>query len=592
MISTLLFSSVTLFTALDLEPPQAAPVLRDGVLEEDSVLVRYDLGPVLPSYDAAGGWSHSLNRGFEMIWGHECETPNVAQIYEGASPETVSELIRQLIGDELTSEGRLVSLEGDSSLLVLAPAAVQARVKRAMDGLAQGFGSSVSLQIDVVEMKGALGEDVPSSVPVAQAERFLQGLLARNGQRHSYKLDLSAGRTGVIDQRTSRSMVVDHDVEIAKGAVIFDPTVFAVEEGEFFALQATPFAGGSALSVVMSSAQLAGEPKTIELAMPSYVGKEDGGRMALMRGLELIQVGQLQQRSLAASTFLAKDQALVFASQLQQAGGDTSRVVLIRQLGDSAPGFKRVEFEGTNLSLILANAAAFDAGVLSFDQNEEEFTGEGWRPLLIARADTSHSSFLYEWAARNFSLWRRVGPWIAIVTNPEWDGERAKDLERLFQMVQPAQRVVGVDLRFGRTSGTLSPMRWSLPILEGSRCGVLLGTSSTAVMDIDVEVAGNASTKDPVVRSTFHGLSAMLGVSGNGTQRSVELRGSGTWRDLPGELFDLGSSQGVKFDQTRVRNMSFNHRAQVGGQKSVRLGGSEQGATTDAGLYLEVGLNP
>ena len=592
MISTLLFSTLPFFTALDLEAPVAPAPLSDGVLEDDSVLVRYDLGPVLPSYDAADGWSHSLDRGFDRAWGLERNTPNVRTMYEGASPETVSELIRQLIGDELTSEGRLVSLEGDSSLLVLAPPAVQARVKRAMDGLAQGFGSTVKLQIDVVEMGGALGQDLPASVPAAQAERFLQGLLSRNGQRHSYKLELSAGRTGVIDQRMSRSMVLDHDVEIAKGATIFDPTVYAVEEGEFFALQATPFAAGSALTVVMTSAQLVGELKTIELNMPSYVGQEDGGRPALLRGIELIQVGQLQQRSLAASSFLAKDQALVFASQIQQAGNESSRVVLIRQIGDSTTGFRRIEFEGTNLSLILANASAFDAGVLSFETNEDEFTDEDWTPALTARTDTSHSSFLYEWAARNFSLWRRVGPWIAIVTNPEWDGDRAKDLERLYQMAQPSQQVVGLDIKFGRSSGALSPMRWSLPISEGSQCGVLLGTSSTAVMDVDVEVAGNASTKDPVVRATFHGLSAMLGLSGSGAQRSLQVLGSGTWRDLPAELFDVGSSQGVKFDQSRVRSMNFNDRMQVGAQKSVRFGGSDQGATADAGLYLEVGLNP
>ncbi len=593
MMITTIVSLLALSNAGSSHAQLQALVHADGVVGEDSVLERYDLGPLLPSFDRDEGWQHSLNRGFgalhgEGMYGVTASEEGLSDVYERAAPEAITELIKQILGDELYAEGSMVSLEGESSLLVLAPAPVQARVKQPLDALSMAFSSSVNLHIDALEVNGSLDMQMPVSLAMDGADRLIQTLVSRGGKRTTYDLGLSEGRTGVIDQRVHQSMVIDYDVEIAKGSVIYDPIIYAMEEGEMFVLQAVPYLGGSSLSVVMTRNQRVGEVRSEELSMNNHMGSSEANRMNIMKGPGMMQTAQLEMRSLAATAFLPEGQALIFASQASQAGKEISRVVIIRQTNANGPGFRRVDFEGAEQSLLLVNAQQFQSNTLNFEAGHN-FTGDQWwSPFITVNSAPDSSSFMFEWAQRSFSVWRRIGPWAAIVTRPDWDGQAAKDLEKLCAMVEPAGKIAALKVSFGRSAGSHTPFRWSLPIGQGSSCGLMLGTSRPIIADMDVEVASDASAKDPLVVNSFDGLSTVIGVSGSANHRFVSVRGSGHWLDRPSSRFDLGSLQGIKFDQSRVRSMQFDQQAHLKAGETLRLGSEGNSNDSQAGVYLSV----
>ena len=98
------------------------------------------------------------------------------------------------------------------------------------------------------------------------------------------------------------------------------------------------------------------------------------------------------------------------------------------------------------------------AGPYNGDRHERD-------PVLEAMLSMQPSLFLFDWMKHRFSVWRRLGPWALVVTDPAWDDDAAEELQALIAGWSPATGVTRVEARLHhRSEGPSIPARWSLPV--------------------------------------------------------------------------------------------------------------------------------
>ena len=115
----------------------------------DSVLVRYDLGGLLASFDSSTFVESLLMSGGSP--GDAVQRSSSEDMYERVDAESLVELLARLFNEEFEYEGRELALQDADELLVLAPPEVQEKVQGALTALEQALSSSVELQVDSLE---------------------------------------------------------------------------------------------------------------------------------------------------------------------------------------------------------------------------------------------------------------------------------------------------------------------------------------------------------------------------------------------------------------------------------------------------------
>jgi hypothetical protein len=551
--------------------------------QEESVLATYDLRAVLPRWDASTSWSQSL-----LIWpvaSPRQELPSIegSLKYADLPSYELLDLLNQILGDDLRPGLQLV-VDG-SMLNVLAPPALQEQVRSILESLTSALGSTVSVRVDELTLAEGAGElGNAGLLNEDEAAKLVTALVGRGAQHKSYALELSAGRTALLDTHRAVPFLFDYDVEIAQMMMIYAPVMSETREGTRLALRGLAVPGGLALSAVYRRSELLGELGKIPLTLKGIVNPVEGGATQIMDGPDGVQSPEVLVSGLAFDTFLPDGKALALTLEGSLGKARTRELVLLRRTGGTMSSYVSRLIPRTNRTLIALHAELFRPARLS---SAAEYWSDGQggpQPSLVASLDGELSSFLLEWLKARFTVWRRFGPWILIVTDPAWDRDAPAQLDRLVKSLRPpaAPRTVSIDLR---TQGAVVPVRIRVPLLDGSSAGLVLARGRTAVIGYDVEVANGAGVPDPFVGSVFDGLSLALSLQGT----TIEARGLGQIFDTDIALLQSGYGLLGPIERPEPRVLRFDERLELpeGRPGPARIGGtSERG--DQPGLALEI----
>ena len=549
-----------LVLALAVQEPQAP---AEGQKEESTLQI-YDLRPLMPRFDSDGTWQQSLLVPSADPHG---ELPGVrlSSLHRDSTPEVIIDLITQVLGDELRYEGREVSLDGESRLLVLAPPPVQARVRSALAALEGALAAFITLRVDILTMQGDIEAAWPAQSLLAEEEvdRTIDTLLGRGASHQSYEFEAAAGRTSGIDTNRMLPLVFDYDVEIAQGAVVFDPVMLTAEEGTRILLRAAPTPGGVLISCVLIDAQALGDVRSVPATLRGQVGREQGG-YTLVEGPEVLQSVDVLFRSVALDTFIPRGRAVLFATRSELAGSPKSgQLVVLRRVGGILDSYYSSQVADSTRRLALVNTELFSPPRLSVAGGHDLSAFAISQPYVVATLHSEPSLFLFDWMKYRFSVWRRLGPWAMAVTDPAWDGDSAGQLERLVGRWRTDERLVELELRLH--AGDAVPVRCSVPLRPGSSCGVVVGVTTLVLHDYDVEVAQFAAVVDPLRTAVLNGLAVGISPSiGSDGELTITLDGSAHLLAGPIQPLALSGPLLGAIDEVVVDRLTLSDRLRFG----------------------------
>jgi hypothetical protein len=565
--------------------PQAAPQ------SEDSVLVSYDLRAVLPRWDAAPNWSQSLLEPPVASPYKDSDSIEGSLRYAELTAFELLDLLTQVLGDELRREGRELMVEGEK-LSVLAPAGLHEQVRAVLDGLAEALAGTVPVRVDVLALAEGAGELPPAgTLPEAEAAKLVAALVGRGAQHRSYALELCTGRTAVLDAYRRIPFLFDYDVEIANMMMMFAPVMSAMREGTRLVLRGRAASGGVALAMLLLRSEALGKLGEQGLSLRGILNHPEGKGVEEIQGPTSIQTPAVLARGLAFDTFLPEGKALVLTLEGRLGGGSSREIVLVRRLGGELSSYVVRPIPRTNRTLIALDAELFRPGSL-------RTTAEAWsdeqgaaQPKAVAKFDGEFSAFLLEWLKARFSIWRRFGPWILIVTDPAWDRDAAAQLDRLVKSLRPATALHGVSVDLRAQGGEVElPVRMRVPILAGSSAGLVLARGETAVTGFDVEVAQGAGVADPYVGSVFEGLALALALGDS----CVEASGLAQLLDGPITSLDPGAYRMFgPIERPEPRILRFDERFELSDGRTgpLRIGSGSDRAD-QPGFALEITVAP
>lgn len=512
---TSILPAALLLASLSGTPP--APV--NDPPQEESVLANYDLRAVMPRWDASPQWSQSLLVPPASNPRDDLPSLDSTLQYADLASFELLELLTHILGDELRREAREVMVEGHT-LTVLAPAALHEQVRSILDGLEKALSGTIPVRVDVLTLAEGAGE-LPAAGPLGDAEaaKLVADAVARGARHESFQLELSAGRTATLDAHRRIPFLFDYDVEIAQAMMVFAPVMSQTRAGVQLALRGLALPGGLALSSVIVRSDLLGEIANQPLTLRGMINHVERGPTEVMEGPTGIQSPEVLVRGLAFDTFLPDGKALVLTLEAALGTARTREIVLLRRMGGQMSSYVVHPIPRTNRALIALDADLFRMPRLRVEAASETDGGVAL-PNVVAHFEGELSAFLLEWMKVRFSIWRRFGPWLLIVTDPAWDRDAAAQLDRLVKALRPVTtlRDVSIDLRAQGHAPTGFPVRLRLAMLEGSSAGLVLGRGETAVTGFDVEVAQGASVPDPIVTPIFEGLALAIDLQGTGLE--------------------------------------------------------------------------
>jgi hypothetical protein len=448
--------------------------------------------------------------------------------------------------------------------------------------------------VDVVEIDGVAGDLWPARNVVDQdeVERAIAAALGRAGSHRHFEVGLSAGRTALLDQMHRFPILYDYDVEIAQGTFILDPVVVEIEEGVRLLLRGTPQDGGLAVSAVYQAAESLGV-KERAMEFKGGVSREDSGGLVFLDGPKAVQGVDLLHRSAAFDSFLPDGKALVLASQADLSGAKRTQIVYLRRAGGDLPAHRAQRLADSSRTLVLVNSESLSVPAMGVDVYRANHH-EPWisHPGIEARLTAAPALFLHDWLRYRFKVWRLLGPWAVVVTDPSWDADSAEALDGLLTGWKPRAATVGLDVTLRTEGGTARvPVRWSLPVRAGSDCGLMLGITSSALYDFDVEVAQFASAVDPVQMAIFDGL--CLGISSSelgGGNWALDVQGSArVYAGGPPVTFDPRDSMLGTVDQPRHDSLLVDEERVVSPDHPLEVGGSTKEGERPI-LHLEIAV--
>lgn len=566
---------------------------QTGPAAQESVLATHDLRDVLPRWDGSD-WSQSLL--FPPAT-HPEQDPVWAET-EPEDPESfdVLDLLTQVLGDELRREGREIAAE-DGQLSVLAPEPIQRRVEAVLDTLRSSMGAAVGLQVDVLTLDGPGGNELPAGVlPAGEVANRISTLVGAGAQHQSFETELTIGRTAWLDARRRIPFVLDYDVEIASTSLVFDAVTAETYEGTRVGLRAWPAKGGLGLAAIVMRSELLGEVQSIPLGMKGRVSMTDGVRpsaedISVLEGPGKVESPRVLERALALNLVIPDGQALALSFEVDLGDVRRREVVFLRRAAGVLTPYLVRPIPQTNRTLIALDTELFRPVQLDMSTTPEN---EFWRyrqrggletPWVQARAKNDPPGYLLEWIKLRFSVWRRFGPWILIVTDPAWDRDAAGELDRLVTGRRQQLGLVDAALTLVEAGETpRRPVRARFPMLTGSEAGIAVGRGGTLLGDYDVEVAQGAGVADPIVDCLFEGLAMRMRVDAT----SVDARGTAQLFTSQ-RVFDPQYDMVGQLDLPETEVLRIDERRALGADGRVRFGARIAGASTSS-LALELTL--
>lgn len=495
-------------------------------------------------------------------------------------------LISDLLGEELSFEGRWLEVLDNGKLLMVAPAGVHSQVQRIYDFLRDAADERIELAVVVID--GAV--EGPSQLDQAGVRAILGRVPAESVVSH--RVSLASADWGRVDSTVVSPIVLDFDVEIAQGAVIADPIVMGVQSGLRIGLQAVPAKGGVLLTSIVRHGKLL-EIGTSPLGMRLRLTGED------RQVSEIASAGEVQTYSMAgfgsaSSAFLPDGGGIL----LRGVQGGHSRTILVHHLGGGLKHRRELALSSNGERLVLLNEHA---------SAPSELNGMG--AGLVRALTRGHYYILQESPLLGISLSQGPGPEIMnliasqtgrgvefVSQNGPWQvcylpegstGEALAGLEA--QLEASLRQSTPLQVRLELVIDGKSVAHVQQPVLDGYMSLFSLGIESLEVHDYDVEVAQFAATPDPWISVVFDGIVAHLRVSvgGDGSLR-LDLRAAANW-DAGTRRVELGTGLMDGFDQTTQGRLFVDERRVV--EASASGGWSASfGASGDRGASLRISV--
>ncbi|MCP3920683.1 MAG: hypothetical protein GY711_34585 [bacterium] len=523
-----------------------------------------------------------------------------SELDQDSSFELLSEVIRDVYGEEFEYEGRRFETARDGRLIVRGPVALHDRVTRLIEFFETVINSQAELEVFVVRLPRESETPAPAAL---LDEKELQGLLA-SAQLSRYSMSLRADRDAILDLSKSRPILIDYDVEIAQAAAISDPIVKAVQDGTRFVIRSAPGVGGLHLAVMMKRGDIRQSAEGRYVNTNALVTSE-GGTPTFIRSSSRFPDVQLANRSVSFTSFLPKGKALAVRTKLGVDGTvEYDEVVVFRQVGGALPTLHEMAIENAGGELLVADLGSVappslfaEGGLLR--ETELPCALENrlhHEPLLDAGFRENDFDFMQELVASGteFLAINRIGRWLLARPYGEYIGTESAQVvadqkrlkERFTALQRPAQLLdVSVTVKRPRSG---EPVQARIPMRAGTSVTLAIGVESWEVSDFDVEVAQFSAVADPVVRSLFDGaalwIKPMLSRQG---ELVVDVRGA---VNLLGdrERFELESRVFDSIESTPVDQLFLSDRRKLkptgnDGEWSVTLGDAAGG-----GIAVEI----
>ncbi len=590
MMIQLSFALVSLLAVNATPVHTGAPVLAPAIEGEDEgqkeelLLAIYDLRAILPRIDVKG-WEQSLMLPPAGRGRHHLPEAGSDKggFYASSSGDVIMKIISRALEDEFLERGRDLSLQDEQSLLLLAPQTTHAKVEGIVNALRGMASDAAVVRVDILSSSDP-SQKLPANNVVAASE--VDRIIAQAGSsmhHESFELQLEPGRTTLMDQRETISLLFDYDVEIAQGAFVFDPVVLQTQEGLRILMRASPAGGGLAMNCVFQTSQVdQNENHPIRLA--GMVNREDAG-MAMVQGPQVLQNPSVLVHSFSVNTFLPDGKALLFASETVLAGEIQRQVIAVRKVQGNMGPYISHPIAGTGRRLLMVNAELFRSPMIATTEGPYRGDFRANHPLLTSSLQSEPSHFFLGWM-RNFAVWDRLGPWVLIVTDRSWDGDNEKKLEALVNSRQESPALASVEIELQASAGD-RPVRCSLPIRVGSQAGLAVGKTRTVLFDFNVEVAAFSAVADPMMLSTFDGMAVTLSVlEGRGLERVLVVDGAAHLvRKQPSEIHLQGSVLG-RLELPRYDILKLDERRTLPGSDGANR--VKLGPASDDNLVLNV----
>lgn len=447
-------------------------------------------------------------------------------------------LLADLLGDQLSFEGRSLKVLEDGTMLLIGPAELHANVQRLYDFFREAASERIVLSVEV----------------------------DRNGGMTKQLVSLPSAVWGQVRLTQTQPIVADIDVEIAQGSGIGDPIVVGVESGLRLDLQAVPAKGGVVLSSILRSS---GDPQIIDMDIDLGIRvSTEGKSSSTIQDAKRLQTYQLDGMGSAGAALLPEKGSI----QLNAAYGGQVQRIKISHVGGALAHRREVKITEGGQSLVLLNehtgapshigvrgsglvsdlvrpymnSVMSDAAFLSVNLSQ----GPGPEVLDLI----SSLGLRRKMMTTNFGPWRVLGP-------------RGADF---------ATALASYEQQVGASIRSPKPMEVSVELfmdgqlvsaytcngISGANSIFSVGRETLDVIDYDVEVAQFAAIPDPTIAARFDGMLGMLRVTpASDGSVSLVVRAAATWTasnqapDLGHELMDgmQQATQGRLFvDERRV----------------------------------------
>ncbi len=479
---------------------------------------------VVRSYDisAAVAWHASPRIGERVFpnlldlvndWG----TQNVgdAEAWD-PDPQQLMAFVQDFYAEEFQSAGRALWDDESGHLVVRAPEAVQRGVQELITAFESVLARPTEIAVDIVRQPDGAEPIASSMVAAADAERLLG---AAGTSRASYVLRVPAGNIGWLDATTRQDLLVDYDVEIAQGAVQYDPIVTTIESGVRIEARCSPAPGGAWLALVLRDTLPIGGPREIALDSSGTVMTERGP--SPVSSPSALQGLCAQTRALGLNTLLSEGKALLIQTSLGTRDSQGSTLVCLRLVGSAPP--RQIEIapqglapdrRGTLVNLqFAAPPRCYTLSSPNNDQQIDRVRNLRWRRhpeetlSIYSFLRIGDMGFVEQFLPEN-QTHGSFGPWVLLRPDPTQQPSSefsTEDVATVLSRACPSARLFQLRLTLGR-KGSSPIARACAPLRLGEASTLLLGTESTCIADYEVEVAQNASILDPTIGIAFEGL--------------------------------------------------------------------------------------
>lgn len=422
------------------------------------------------------------------------------------SPNDFRNLVEQLLPEAARAASDVQILDRGGNLIVTGPPEVVERIVQVARSAAAALVRNVEVQAALYPLPERELPVVAGAAELADITKDLQPLWRARALTR-------AGNPVALANERLTPYLADVEVEVASRAQIGDPQIWTLFEGVRLVVQPHVLAGSD--DVVLMCQAAVGERRSELHTLATGVD-----------GLPTLDVPDLDVLFGAFSGRVPDGGALLVSCRsARELGGDFLLVVSARQRRAPVGAAEGVGY--FPITALVSPSLRFEPRVVHPDSDAgSRALGVVFEPapssdVGLARGDmTNLLQDLVGAGERAGSLVDRIGGHVVVRDSPEFVRAAGAVIAELEKRSLRTIAVSVSSLREGEHGGEVL-QRLDLPTLLGRSHAMVCGRETTAVADLDVEIAQRSSISNPVVRRVFAGLVVSSNVYGEAESRAM-----------------------------------------------------------------------